>query len=94
MKRNGHSVSGLGFDPVHPQSTLLLLAEELERGGHAGEEAAPAAADEDDVHLGEVVEDLEAEGAVPGDEVEVVERVEEGRAVSLMLNEKVICRNC
>jgi hypothetical protein len=53
----------------------------LHGAGHAGEQPAAADRDQDRADLGELVEQLAADGSLPGDHVGVVERVDEGGAL-------------
>ncbi len=84
LPRQIHRVGPLRLHGVHPDR-LPPVAEAPDGGGHPGDEAAPAAADEDDVGVGHVLGDLDAQAGVAGDEVAVVVRVEEDGAVGLML---------
>ena len=55
----------------------------LDRGGDAGDQPAAADAEQDGVEVGHLVEELEAERALPDDDVAVVERVDEHGAGAL-----------
>ena len=57
--------------------------DELHRGGHAREQPAAARRDDNDVHIGQVGEDLQAERALAGDHIRIVIGMEELRALLL-----------
>ena len=65
------------FDAVHADPGPLLL----ERRGDARDQAAAADADDDDVEVGLVLEQLEANRTMAGDDGRVIERVDEAQAL-------------
>src|SRR5258708_14030207 len=50
----------------------------LDRAADAGDQATAADRGDDGAHVGQVLEDLQAHGAMAGDEIVIVERVDEG----------------
>ena len=69
----GYAAAPVGLDPDHAD----VGAQRLDRDRHAGQQAAPAGGHQHGLHLGHLLEDLQAHGALPGDDVGVVERVDE-----------------
>ena len=91
VRKGGDGGEGLIFvlveGAVHTGCTLGLHAvdldlrlEALDGEGHAGDESAAAHRHDDGVHIGQLVEDLEADGALPGDDLLVIVGVDEGHA--------------
>ena len=68
----------LRLHPDHPH----VGPQRLHREGDAGREPAAADADDDRAHLGALLQDLQPDRALPGDDVRVVEGVDEDRARS------------
>ena len=66
-----------GLDAVDADARAPLL----QRRGDAGDQPAAADADHDDVEVRQVLEQLEADRAVAGDDRRVVERVDEAEAL-------------
>ena len=66
----------LGLHADHPD----VGRQRLDRDRDAGEQPAAAGADDDGAHVRALLEDLQADRALPGDDVGVVERVDEHRA--------------
>ena len=66
----------LGLDADHPHVGSLGL----DRGGDAGEEAATTQRDDHGLDVRALLEDLQPAGALPSDDVDVVERVDQDRA--------------
>ena len=64
---------------LHPDDRDVR-AQRLHRGGDAAEQAAAADADQHRAHVRHLLEDLQPDGALPGDDVDVVEGVHEHRA--------------
>ena len=65
--------------PARP-TTRDVGTQRLDRGGDAGEQPAAAGRHDDGPDVGALLEDLQADGALPGDDVGVVEGVDQHRA--------------
>ena len=66
----------IGLDADDPR----LRPKRLHRGGQAGDQTAATDRDEDDVDIGDLVEDVEAERTLAGDHHGIAERMGIGRA--------------
>ena len=77
--RGGELGRARGFDTNDPDARPELL----DRGRHAGAQAAATHRHEHRAHVGQVFDDLEADGALPGDDARVIERRDERRAFGL-----------
>jgi len=66
----------LGFHTDHGD----LRAQRLHRGGHPGDQSAASHRGQDDLDVGYVFDDLQPDGALPGDHVRVVVRRDHGQA--------------
>ena len=74
-----HGVRALRLDAVDADRGAPLL----DRRGHARDETAAADPDDDDVEVGQVLDELEADRAVAGDDGRIVERVDELEALGV-----------
>ena len=64
-----------------------------DRGGDARQQAAAAERRDDRVHVGQVFENLEANGGVAGDELVVVERVDEVAVMRSEPCDSTVCQH-
>ena len=74
---HGGRAGGLHADHRH------VGVEQLGQGGHAGGQPAAADGHQDHVHIGEILEDLVGDGALPGGQGGVVEGVDVGEPLLL-----------
>ena len=79
LERERHRIRTLGLDAVDADRRPALL----DRGRHAGDQSPATDADDHDVEIGQVLDDLEADRTVAGDDGRIVERVHELEALGV-----------
>ena len=78
-KALGDGVGSLGLHAVDFYAGVHLL----DGGNHPGQQPAAARGGDDHIHRRQVAEDFKAQRALPGDDLEIVVGVQEGRALLL-----------
>ena len=71
-----HGRRAAGLYPIH----LALGVEGFDGKCHTGNQAAAAHGDNDCIYLGKLIEQFQADASLPGDDILIVERVDERKA--------------